>query len=132
MATTSNAASGTSWEEISAEAQRDRRCEQRLKLPYPIEVFGFDQQGQYFTERSMTLNVSPRGCMLELQHQPEEQGVLAIRRVGRDGSRLQGHKAVLFEIRWARRSGRHWYVGASKLQSCDMWGLSAPSPDPGN
>jgi len=127
-----NEITSTPWDEISAEARRDRRREPRLKLPYPIEVYGFDRRGQYFMERSTTLNVSPGGCMLELKHQPEEQGVLAIRRVGRDGARLEGHKPVLFEICWTQRSGRHWYVGASKLQSCDIWGLTAPSPNPGN
>ena len=111
----------TTWEEISAEARRDRRREPRLKLPYPIEVYGFDRQGQYFMERTVTLNVSSCGCLLELKHQPEKQGVLAIRRVGRDGARLEGHLPVLFQVCWMHRSGRQWYVGVRKLQSCDIW-----------
>jgi hypothetical protein len=127
---TGDALPSTSWEEISAEAKRDRRREPRLKLPYPIEVYAFDHQGQYFMERTVTLNVSPCGCMLELKHKPEEQGVLAIRRVGRDGARLEGQKPVLFQVCWTHRSGRHWFVGASKLQSCDLWGLSTPCPNP--
>lgn len=122
----------TPWSEISQQAQRDRRREPRLKLPYPIEVYGFDHQGQYFMERTVTLNVSPCGCMLELKHQPDAQGVLAIRRVGRDGARLDGQKPVLFDVCWIQRAGRQWYVGTSKLQSCDLWGLSAPSEATGN
>ena len=125
-----DAGSSTPWEEISAEARRDRRREPRLKLPFPIEVYAFDQNGQYFMERTVTLNVSPGGCMLELKHQPDEQGVLAIRRVGREGARLEGQKPVLFEVCWVQRAGRTCYVGAHKLQSCDVWGLSAPRANP--
>ncbi|HUK52070.1 MAG TPA: PilZ domain-containing protein [Candidatus Binatia bacterium] len=124
----SDAVPTTPWEEISAQARRDRRSEPRLSLPYPVQVYGFDGHGQYFMERTTTLNVSPCGCMLELSRQPETHGVLAVRRVGRDGAQLEGQKPVLFEICWVQRSGRHWYVGAKKLQSCDLWGLSAPGP----
>ena len=119
------------WEEITAESRRDRRREPRLKLPYPIEVFAFDSRGEYFMERTATLNVSPCGCMLELKHQPDPKGVLAIRRVGRDGARLENHRPVLFEVCWTQHSGRHWYVGARKLQSCDMWGLTTNAPEAG-
>ncbi len=127
-----DAAPSMPWEEISAEARRDRRREPRLKLPFPVEVYGFDHHGLYFMERTATLNVSPSGCMLELKHQPDEKGVLAIRRVSREGTRLEGHKPVLFEVCWAHRSGRRWFVGACKLQSGDVWGLSSPSNNPGN
>ena len=128
----SDSAPSTSWSEISEQAQRDRRREPRLKLPYPIEVYGFDHHGQYFMERTVTLNVSPCGCMLELKHQPEEEAVLAIRRVGRDGAKLENQKPVLFEVCWLQRSRRHWYIGVCKLQSCDLWGLSTPNATAGN
>jgi len=122
----------TRWDELTEEAQRDRRREPRLKLPFSIEVYGFDRSRQYFSERTVTLNVSTSGCMLDLKHQPEEQSVLAIRRIWRDGSRAPEHKPVLFLVCWTQRTSRRWTVGVSKLQSGDMWGLSMPQDHPGN
>jgi hypothetical protein len=127
-----NTAQSSHWEELTAEAQRDRRREPRLNLPYPVEVYGFDHGGQYFTERTQTRNVSAGGCMIDLKHRPDAQAVLAIRRVGRDGTRSAKHKPVLFVVCWTQKSGRHWTVGASKLQSGDMWGLSMPQEGVGN
>ena len=129
---TENQTEPARWDEMTAEAQRDRRREPRLKLPFPIEVYGFDRSGQYFSERTATLNVSTSGCMLDLKHQPEEQSVLAIRRIGRDGSRSPDHKPVLFLVCWTQVTSRRWTVGVSKLQSGDMWGLSMPQDEPGN
>ena len=122
----------TSWDELTEEAQRDRRREPRLKLPYPVEVYGFDRAGHYFSERTVTLNVSPGGCMLDLKHQPEEQGVLAIRRTARDGTRMPEQKPMLFVVCWTQRLGRRWAVGVSKLQSGDFWGLSMSQEHSGN
>jgi hypothetical protein len=127
-----NTAEGSHWEELTAEAQRDRRCEPRLNLPYPVEVYGFDHSGRYFTERTQTRNVSAGGCMIDLKHRLDAQAVLAIRRVARDGTRSAEHKPVLFMVCWTQKSGRHWTVGASKLQSGDMWGLSMPQEHAGN
>jgi len=129
---TETQAKASEWDELTAEAQRDRRREPRLKLPYPIEVYGFDRAGHYFSERTVTLNVSPGGCMLDIKHQPEEQGVLAIRRTSRDGRRLDGQKPMLFLVCWTQRLGRRWAVGASKLQTGDFWGLSMAQERPGN
>jgi PilZ domain-containing protein len=130
--TTESTAPTSSWDELTAEAQRDRRREPRLNLPYPIEVYGFDRTGHYFSERTVTLNVSPGGCMLDIKHEPEQQGVLAIRRITRDGSRVSEHKPMLFLICWTQKLGRRWAVGVSKLQSGDIWGLSVAQQDPGN
>jgi PilZ domain len=130
--TTESQAQASEWEELTAQAQRDRRQEPRLKLPYPIEVYGFDRAGHYFSERTVTLNVSPSGCMLDIKHQPEEQGVLAIRRMARDGTRIAEHKPMLFLVCWTQRLGRRWAVGASKLQSGDFWGLSMSQEHAGN
>jgi len=129
---TENQTQTANWDEMTAEAQRDRRREPRLKLPFAVEVYGFDRSGQYFSERTVTLNVSTSGCMLDLKHEPEEQGVLAIRRVGRDGSRMPGHKPVLFLVCWTQKIGRRWAMGVSKLQSNDIWGLTMPQDHPGN
>jgi len=121
-----------SWDELAAEAQRDRRREPRLKLPYPVEVYGFDRSGLYFTERTVTMNVSTSGCMLDVKHEPEEHGVLAVRRIGRDGTRTPEHKPVLFLVCWIRKIGRRWTLGLSKLQPSDLWGLGMPQDHPGN
>jgi len=120
------------WDELTDQAHHDRRREPRLKLPYPIEVYGFDNGGHYFRERTVTLNVSGSGCMIELKHQPDKQTVLAILRVSRDGTRSTEHRPVLFQVCWTEKARRQWIVGASKLQPGDMWGLSMPQDNAGN
>jgi PilZ domain len=129
---TDHAANVAHWDELTAEAHRDRRREPRLKLPYPIAVYGFDRAGHYFMEKTVTLNVSAGGCMVELKHHPESRAVVAIRRVSRDGTRSAGHSPVLFMVCWIEKTGRRWTVGASKLQAGDMWGLSMPPEHTGN
>jgi hypothetical protein len=126
MPVASKGTDSTKWEELTEEVRRDRRREKRVTLAYPIEIYGFDRHGHYFTERAVTQNVSPSGCRFELKQEPEAQGVLAIRVVRREGARTAVHKPVLFLICWVQRSGRRWLIGASKLQSDDMWGLFAP------
>jgi hypothetical protein len=120
------------WEELTAQAHHDRRREPRLKLPYAIEVYGFDLSGHYFMERTITLNVSGSGCMVELKHCPGKQTVVAIQRVGRDGKRSAEHQPVLFQVCWTEKTGKRWIIGASKLQAGDMWGLSMPQDHTGN
>jgi len=122
----------THWDDLTAEAQRDRRREPRLKLPFPIEVYGFSVSGHYFQEKTATLNVSAGGCMIELKHEIEPLTVLAIRRVSRDGTRSEEHRPVLFEVCWVDRSGRRWTVGARKMQAGDLWGLSGSQNAAGN
>lgn len=129
---TDNQTQLSNWDELTAEAQRDRRREPRLKLPYPVEVYGFDRSGQYFSERTVTVNVSSGGCMLDVKHEPEQQGVLALRRIARDGSRTPEQKPVLFLVCWTQKVGRRWMVGVSKLQPGDIWGLTMPQDHPGN
>jgi hypothetical protein len=114
------------WEELTAEVRRDRRREQRINLAYPIQVYGFDRNGRYFAEQTVTQNVSPGGCRFELKREPEIQGVLAIRLVTREGARSPEHKPVLFLVCWVERSGRRWAVGVSKLQATEVWGLAMP------
>src|SRR5262249_28584587 len=120
------------WEELTAQAHHDRRREPRLKLPYAIEIYGFDHSGHYFMERTITQNVSGGGCMVELRHRPEKGTVIAILRVARDGKRTAEHQPVLFRVCWADKAGRRWTIGASKLQPGDIWGLSMPQDHVGN
>ncbi|HMD30530.1 MAG TPA: PilZ domain-containing protein [Candidatus Acidoferrales bacterium] len=129
---TDNAAHTAHWDELTEEAHRDRRREPRLNLPYAIEVYGFDGSGHYFMERTVTLNVSSSGCMVELKHRPEQKSVLAILRVSRDGTRSAEHRPMLFQVCWTHKAGRRWTVGASKLQPDDMWGLTTPQEHIGN
>jgi hypothetical protein len=129
---TDHATHAAHWDELAQQAQSDRRREPRLKLPFTIEVYGFDRAGHYFMEKTATLNVSAGGCMVELKHHPDSQAVLAIRRVARDGTRSAQHGPVLFVVCWIQKAGRRWTVGASKLQPGDMWGLSMPQEHKGN
>jgi hypothetical protein len=126
MSAATNQSNASKWDEMMEEAARDRRKEKRVGLNYPIEVFGFDRHGAYFAERTITQNVSPSGCRFEMKPEPDAQGVLAIRVVSREAGQTTAHKPMLFMVCWAQRAGRRWLVGASKLQTEDIWGLAAP------
>ncbi len=126
MAVRAKVPSNTPWEELSQEASGDRRRERRLNLSYPIEIFGFDAANHYFTEHSVTENVSHGGCLFRLKTQVNPKTVLAIRVVSRETKQPQGYKPILFLVAWVKKEGNGWAVGASKLQPENLWQIAVP------
>jgi hypothetical protein len=115
------------WAELSEEAQRDRRTERRVNLSFPIEIFGFDKSNHYFTERSVTINVSQGGCGFEIKTPVAARTVVAIRLVSRRGGQPFPHRPVLFVISWVKKMEKdRWAVGASKLQPENLWQIAIP------
>ena len=126
MVTTSKIQSQTGWKELSEEANADRRREKRINLTFSIELFGFNSANHYFTERSVTINVSKSGCQFRLKNQLNEKTVVAIRVAPPEGSQALPQKPVLFLISWVKQAGDKWAVGATTLQPENIWPIAVP------
>jgi len=116
----------TNWEELSAEASRDRRREKRIPLVFPIEVSGFDRNGRFFSERTITADVSEGGCRFQLKTEVERGSVVAIKLVSRHTNRLQPERPLLFKVSRVVEESNGWTLGAAKLQPESLWCIAFP------
>ena len=116
----------TNWQELSAVASRDRRREKRIPLVFPIEVSGFDRRGRFFSERTVTADVSESGCRFQLETEVERGAVVAIKRVSRQANRLQPERPLLFKVARVTEESSGWILGASKLQPESLWCIAFP------
>lgn len=130
MVTTARGDAQTAWKELSEQANSDRRRERRINRASPIELYGFNSAGHYFTERSVTVNVSRSGCQFRLKNQLNERPVLAIRVSPPEGTRALPQRPALFLVSWVKQAGERWAVGASILQPENIWPIALPD-DPG-
>ena len=126
MSTASKAPNEAPWEELSKDANRDRRRERRINLAFPVELFGFTITKRYFTERGVTVNVSKGGCQLRLKNQVEARSVLAIRVAHPESSTELPQKPMLFMVSWVQRAGDKWAVGLLALQPETIWPVVLP------
>jgi len=116
----------TDWAELSAEANRDRRREKRITLVFQIEVSGFDRRGQFFSERTVTADVSESGCRFHLKAEVEHGAVVAIKLVSRNINRLQPERPFLFKVARVTAESTGWTLGAAKLQPESLWCIAFP------
>ncbi len=116
----------TNWEELSAEANQDRRRENRIPLVFHIEVSGFDRCGQFFSERTVTADVSESGCRFQLKTEVERGAVVAIKRASRHANRLQPERPILFKVVRVAEESSGWTLGAWKLQPETLWCIAFP------
>ncbi len=117
---------GTNWEELSVEASRDRRREKRIPLVFPIEVSGFDRYGRFFSERTVTADVSESGCRFPLKTEVERGAVVAIKLVSRHTNRTQPDRPLLFKVARVVEESKGWTLGAAKLQPESLWCIAFP------
>lgn len=118
---------GTNWNELSTEANHDRRKERRIPLVFPIEVSGFDANGKFFTERSVTMDISENGCRFQLKSQIERSSVVALKVLHRNRSDSSPERPLLFSVARAIQEGNGWTLGAVKLQPENIWCVAFPS-----
>lgn len=119
---------GTNWNELSTEASHDRRKERRIPLAFPIEVSGFDANGKFFTERSVTMDISENGCKFQLKSRIERSSVVALKVLHRDDSGSLPERPLLFRVARVIRENDGWTLGAVKLQPESIWCVAFPSP----
>ncbi len=106
---------------LVAEVAQDWRREGRSPLALPIEVFGFDTQGRFFAEPTLTLNISDTGCSFKLTRESEPNAVVAIKLLA-NGSQPPPDRGLLFQVVWVRREDGGWVYGAAQLQKETPWG----------
>jgi PilZ domain len=93
---------------------KERRHEPRERCEFPIEVSGFDVEGEFFTEETTTVDVSPCGCSFLLRTPVESKSVVAIRSLRAAKPNTPVH-TVLFQIAHIEPGTAGSVVGASRL-----------------
>jgi hypothetical protein len=112
-------------ESQAAELPRELRREQRIASAFRIEVCGFNRFGRFFTERTLTSNISDGGCQLSLRVEVEKNSVVALRVIEhRNGCELDS-RPVLFQVERMVSQASGWTLGVSKLQPVPVWGAKA-------
>jgi hypothetical protein len=116
----------TDWQSLSDELNREQRKESRLPLAFPIQIWGFDRGARFFSERTMTSDISASGCHFALKADIESNSVVAIRLLSRSGEHSYPERPLLFEITWVKRQADVSLAGACKLQPEDIWRVAFP------
>jgi hypothetical protein len=114
------------WLEVSGEANRDRRRDQRVVLVFPLNICGIDAAGHFFSEDTVTNNISEQGCRFQLSRKVEPGDVVAVRISSRNPAERSDDRPTLFEVRWARRDGDGWLLGTVCLQASKLWKMNFP------
>lgn len=115
---------------VRRQEEADRRKGRRVPISFAIEVSGFDAAGHMFREVTVTTDISEHGCRFDLLRELHRGDVIAIQRVLRGGNRQEDSKPLLFEAVWAYASNHGWTIGASKLQSENIWQVAFPPKKP--
>ena len=113
-------------EEVANETNLERRREKRLPLSLPIEVSGFDCQGRFFKERTVTTDVSPTGCSFHLAAEADRTIELAVKLIGRNSAEQVPDHPLLFDIVRMDATPDGWFMAARKVQSEDLWYTTFP------
>ena len=108
------------------EAVLERRHEKRLPLSLPVEISGFDCQGRFFKERTVTTDVSPNGCSFHLTAEADRAVELAIRLIASNSKDPVPDHPLLFDVVRMEPTPDGWLVAARKVQSEDLWYTAFP------
>src|ERR1700719_1187497 len=116
------------YESQTTEHPREPRREQRIASAFRIEVCGFNRYGRFFTERTLTSNISDGGCQLSLRVEVEKDSVVALRVIEhRNGCELDS-RPVLFQVERMVLQASGWTLGVSRLQPPLVWGADCAPP----
>lgn len=111
---------------LSLERVRERQRESRRGLSHVIEVCGFDRNGRFFSERTLTCDISDNGCKFDLHTEVESQSVLAIRVINRRHGQEIDSRPVLFQVVRMEPQPGGWTMGASLMQPIGPWWVEVP------
>jgi hypothetical protein len=114
-------------ESHTTEHTREPRREQRIASAFRIEVCGFNRYGRFFTERTLTSNISDGGCQLSLRAEVEKDSVVALRVIERRNGCELDSRPVLFQVERMVPHEVGWTLGVSKLQPVPVWGVEVAS-----
>ncbi len=122
------AAHFTESEAQAPESIRQPRREQRIASAFRVEVCGFNRYGRFFTERTLTSNISDGGCQLSLHVEVEKDSIVALRVIERRNGCELDSSPVLFQVERMVPQPSGWTLGVSKLQPVPVWGAEAAAP----
>jgi hypothetical protein len=111
-----------------SEPTRQPRREQRIASAFRVEVCGFNRHGRFFTERTLTSNISDGGCQLSLHVEVEKNSIVALRVIERRNGCELDSRPVLFQVERMVSEASGWTLGVSKLQPVPVWGAEAGQP----
>lgn len=98
---------------------KDRSSKPAEDRELPIEISGFDAAGEFFRERTATLEVSPGGCRFFLRTAVETKSVIVIRSLHMAERRMQ-MPSVLFQVVHTEPLELGSIVGASRLDNIQV------------
>jgi hypothetical protein len=107
------------------EHAREPHREQRIASAFRVEVCGFNRYGRFFTERTLTSNISDGGCQLSLRVEVEKDSIVALRVIERRNGCELDSRPVLFQVERMVPQAAGWTLGVSKLQAVPVWGAEA-------
>jgi hypothetical protein len=114
------------WVGLSLERRRERERESRREMCHTIEVCGFDRNGRFFSERTLTCDISDTGCKFDLHTEVERESVLAIRVINRRHGQEIDSRPVLFQVARMNPQPGGWTMGASLVQPTGPWWVEIP------
>jgi hypothetical protein len=80
-----------------------------------IIVFGFDLAGHFFTDHTVTINISENGCCFRLNREVPFDTLLAIKTLDHNSDAIA--RPSLYQIAWMERMLKGATVGAVRLKS---------------
>jgi len=110
---------------LSPVQYREKRREPRVALELPIEVSGFNHTGRFFTEITLTSNVSDNGCGFGLHTEVDNDAVVAIRPIQQQEGAPCEVRRVLFRVAHVRQTEDAWTLGAAKLDQDKVWSFDS-------
>ena len=111
-----------------SERTRQPRREQRIASAFRVEVCGFNRHGRFFTERTLTSNISDGGCQLSLHVEVEKDSIVALRVIERRNGCELDSRPALFQVKRMVPQASGWTLGVSKLQPVPIWGAEGAQP----
>jgi len=105
---------------MPAPVRRDPRDEASIF----IVVSGFDAAGHFFTEHTITANVSDNGCCFRLNHELSFDALIAIQTAAERND--TGQRPALYQVAWMERLAKGALVGVARLHGDSAWHLVLP------
>jgi hypothetical protein len=88
------------------------RREPREAATLFIVVVGFDLAGHFFTDHTVTINISENGCCFRLNREVSFDALIAIQTRDHNSDALA--RPSLYQIAWMERMARGATVGAAR------------------
>lgn len=91
------------------------RREPREAATLLILVFGFDLAGHFFTDHTVTINISENGCCFRLNREIAFDALIAIQTQDLNSDAVA--RPSLYQIAWMERMAKGAAVGAARATS---------------